>query len=776
MRLVKYKNEVLLFFVVVLSFIIAGCTQPNLPGDPDIRCADQGGILCESPSEACNIASVLISSDSDFDSNTLTGTVCCAETQCIQVLEGDPTTNCASQGEEAELCDAFEEICNGARVASSEDFMDLSDNAGAFCCIGDCSRIEGLDCEFNEVYWLVNNQRMTETAAIAENQQVELIVRGSGCYGLRVNFEVRDEDVEINPLALNQPNYAIFSSNGIASTTWITEFDTTRDIASEPLGDVAPEFYFTAILDEFPATNLVSNDGTGILEVHGDSDGDLVFDENDRCPNTAHGELVGQDGCRAPGGGTGVCEFLGAHWYDEERINGLGGGSIWVEGTRLLLGVRNRNCASGDVRTISLYEDDGPEGPDNFDQFVTSFTPSNLEVTGEIIFARWTGFKQAGDLQEFSSYYFVVEPADTALNTLTSFVINLDDDGDQDKIPDALDQCPNTLPRDANKVTSNGCAPGDTDAPGGVDFTPNDGICEDGFIGESRAGIDTGVDNGERYTSNNWDCRRCVRNNFCNDGRDAISDSEEVGGGLDFGEDELNCQDCVDFGGGETGDEDGDGVPDERDRCPNTFFEPEESREVVTNPNHQYYGCKIDDWDEDGVGNANDNCPNTSTGIIVDSNGCESGDDDGDGVPNGFDRCPNTRASDIADVIRNAGDSRRGCPSTDLDGDGVYDINEPTTCLNTPIGVSVNAQGCSVNQITGSGDETPEGETVCQNGITAEIGNCEWVVASGPAAEVTLACGGNMVANSIEISNFDKATQSSADFRISCCDVIARCA
>ena len=58
-------------------------------------------------------------------------------------------------------------------------------------------------------------------------------------------------------------------------------------------------------------------------------------------------------------------------------------------------------------------------------------------------------------------------------------------------------------------------------------------------------------------------------------------------------------------------DDDGDGVPNGSDRCPNT---PKGIAVYAT-------GCALD-GDMDGVPNYKDNCPNTPDGFAVDSNGC----------------------------------------------------------------------------------------------------------------------------------------------------------
>lgn len=105
-------------------------------------------------------------------------------------------------------------------------------------------------------------------------------------------------------------------------------------------------------------------------------------------------------------------------------------------------------------------------------------------------------------------------------------------------------------------------------------------------------------------------------------------------------------------------DRDGDGLPDEEDSCPDAPG-PAESG-----------GCASltgDDGDGDGISDSVDFCP--EEGGTLDSSGCPpaiAGDRDGDGVSDDEDSCPDT-----------AGDLEHdGCPyvtDADRDGDGVPD-------------------------------------------------------------------------------------------------------
>ena len=92
------------------------------------------------------------------------------------------------------------------------------------------------------------------------------------------------------------------------------------------------------------------------------------------------------------------------------------------------------------------------------------------------------------------------------------------------------------------------------------------------------------------------------------------------------------------------------------------------------------------DSDGDGVPDDRDACPDTPAGTEVDSRGCErEGDSDGDGVADDDDRCPRTPSGVSVDSD--------GCPR-DTDGDGVPDHED--SCPGTPAGARVDERGCEV--------------------------------------------------------------------------------
>lgn len=92
----------------------------------------------------------------------------------------------------------------------------------------------------------------------------------------------------------------------------------------------------------------------------------------------------------------------------------------------------------------------------------------------------------------------------------------------------------------------------------------------------------------------------------------------------------------------------------------------------------------VADADGDGVSDDRDRCPGTPSGAQVDADGCPI-DSDGDGVYDGLDQCPDTPRGATVDA--------KGCP-LDSDGDGVYDGLD--ACPDTPAGAKVDSRGCEI--------------------------------------------------------------------------------
>lgn len=172
-------------------------------------------------------------------------------------------------------------------------------------------------------------------------------------------------------------------------------------------------------------------------------------------------------------------------------------------------------------------------------------------------------------------------------------------------------------------------------------------------------------------------------------------------------------------------DNDGDGIQNNRDRCPDT------PRGAQVDGR----GCPSDE-DSDGVPNGIDRCPGTAAGSSVDRTGCPK-DSDGDNIPDGLDRCPDTPAGVLVDP--------NGC-AKDSDGDSIPDGLD--RCSETPRGATVDALGCPGDE---DGDavldgldrcpRTPAGATVTPNGCIAgqTPGQPAPAVAPTPAAPDTTA-------------------------------------
>lgn len=100
-------------------------------------------------------------------------------------------------------------------------------------------------------------------------------------------------------------------------------------------------------------------------------------------------------------------------------------------------------------------------------------------------------------------------------------------------------------------------------------------------------------------------------------------------------------------------DSDGDGVPDDRDQCPD---QPEDRDGF-----NDLDGCPDPDNDGDGIDDDRDLCPNLAEDLdgFEDADGCPDLDNDGDGIPDARDRCP-----DEPEDIDGDADSD-GCPDLD---------------------------------------------------------------------------------------------------------------
>jgi outer membrane protein OmpA-like peptidoglycan-associated protein len=130
-----------------------------------------------------------------------------------------------------------------------------------------------------------------------------------------------------------------------------------------------------------------------------------------------------------------------------------------------------------------------------------------------------------------------------------------------------------------------------------------------------------------------------------------------------------------------TRDKDGDGITDDKDKCP-------DQAETI-NGYQDDDGCPdaIPDSDNDGINDLQDKCkdqPEDKDGF-QDDDGCPDPDNDSDGILDTKDKCPN-----VSGPVENG-----GCPDTDADKDGVVDRLD-----NCPDEAGTEANhGCKAKQL-----------------------------------------------------------------------------
>ena len=140
-------------------------------------------------------------------------------------------------------------------------------------------------------------------------------------------------------------------------------------------------------------------------------------------------------------------------------------------------------------------------------------------------------------------------------------------------------------------------------------------------------------------------------------------------------------------------DNDQDGVPDDRDKCPTPAGDGAEALWSVVEDVDGFEdddGCPDPDNDGDGVEDGEDGCPDEAEDLdgFEDDDGCPDPDNDGDGVPDARDSCP------LAAEDRDGFEDADGCPDPDNDGDGIVDALD--MCPDEPEDLDgvTDADGC----------------------------------------------------------------------------------
>jgi outer membrane protein OmpA-like peptidoglycan-associated protein len=169
-------------------------------------------------------------------------------------------------------------------------------------------------------------------------------------------------------------------------------------------------------------------------------------------------------------------------------------------------------------------------------------------------------------------------------------------------------------------------------------------------------------------------------------------------------------------------DTDGDGIPDDVDKCPN---EPEDKDGF-----QDADGCPDPDNDNDGIPDAQDKCPNEPEDKdgFQDADGCPDPDNDNDGIPDAQDKCPNE--PEDKDGFQDAD----GCPDPDNDQDGIPDSQDK--CPDQPETKNgyQDADGCP--------DEIPEKVkkfTGVIQGINFKVNSADLLAASNSTLDKAVA-------------------------------------
>jgi hypothetical protein len=380
------------------------------------------------------------------------------------------------------------------------------------------------------------------------------------------------------------------------------------------------------------------------------------------------------------------------------------------------------------------------------DAFVSRIN-TNLRGDASLIYSTYFGGSQLEealgiDIDDEGNAYIVGETYSSDLPLLNhyqtyqvqsptlrdAFVVRMADptpDGDEDGVPDALDNCPAVFNPAQADLDGDGIGnPCDLDGDNDGQTDSDEIACGSNPLDAASLAPDQDADNspdcvdadddndGVVDTADN--CRLTANPDQANydgdsqgdvcdsdDDNDGQTDADETACGSDplnaaslaADNDADNSPDCIDP------DDDNDGITDTADNC-QFAANPDQAN---NDGDSQGDVCDADD-DNDGVADAADNCPLTSNSDQADTdsdglgNVCDA-DDDNDGVADSADNCalmPNPNQADadsdgIGDTCDadddndGVADSTDNCPNTpnpsqtDFDLDGIGDACDPQT-------------------------------------------------------------------------------------------------
>jgi outer membrane protein OmpA-like peptidoglycan-associated protein len=150
-------------------------------------------------------------------------------------------------------------------------------------------------------------------------------------------------------------------------------------------------------------------------------------------------------------------------------------------------------------------------------------------------------------------------------------------------------------------------------------------------------------------------------------------------------------------------DEDGDGIPDRKDRC---LKDPENFNGVIDED-----GCPEPDTDGDTIVDPVDACPTAAEDMdgFQDEDGCPDLDNDGDGIPDNKDQCPNE--SEDKDGFEDSD----GCPDVDNDRDGINDTKDRCSNQAEDFDGFEDEDGCP--ELDNDQDGVPDTTDRCPNDL-----------------------------------------------------------